>query len=64
MFEWVYASSDMLSTRAVSIRRADKVDLTVALFNIKFILEDILLHFSLAVLNLYCAPLITSNKAE
>lgn len=48
-------SSDVLSTKAVSVGRADKVDLTVALFNIKFILEGTLVHFSLAVPNLHRA---------
>ena len=64
MFEWACTSSDVLSTKAVSVGRADKVDLTVAFFNIKFILEGTLVHFSLAVPNLYWAPLITANKAE
>ena len=48
----------------VSVGQADKVDLTVALFNIKFILEGTLVHSSLAVPNLHWAPLITANKSE
>jgi hypothetical protein len=56
--------SDVLSTRAVSVGRADKVDLAVALCNIKSILEGTLVHFSLAVPNIHWAPLITADKAK